>query len=328
MNSNQLAFTIPISGEMINIAEKLSQQQRNEKKTREVYLNTLALLAVEFFCQCMEIETEFSKSYGLDSVVLSLMNTASIFIKDKGLLECRPVLPREEFCEIPPEILSERIGYMVVEIDELDRQAKIVGFVESVSNEKLALSKLGSMQDFLIYLQKLQKIENYDPYNPDISEIARNQLNESIVKLSKWFKGLLDSGWESELAIAKDIPNVLDVPKDISPVNVTDKEEVGGAKIIHLMHLSEPVLLILRQTRLSPDEIEIILRLYPASESIFLLDGIKMTLLDEKDNPIRQLEKQAKASNWLQLRFKGNIGDKFSLKISFREDSVITKFII
>lgn len=32
MNSNQLAFTIPISREMINIANKLSQQQRNEQK--------------------------------------------------------------------------------------------------------------------------------------------------------------------------------------------------------------------------------------------------------------------------------------------------------
>jgi hypothetical protein len=242
------------------------------------------------------------------------MNTASIFIKDKGLLECRPVLPKEEFCEIPPEILSERIGYMVVEIDEIDRQARILGFVESVRNEKLPLTKLSSLQDFLVYLQKLQKVES--------------PINESIVKLSKWFEGLLDSGWQSELAIARDIPNLLAVTKDISPVNVTDKEEVGGARIIHLMHLSEPVLLILRQTRLSPDEIEIILRLYPASESIFLLDGIKMTLLDDKDNPIRQLEKQAKGSNWLQLRFKGNVGDEFSLKISFREDSVITKFII
>ncbi|AVH63570.1 DUF1822 family protein [Nostoc sp. 'Peltigera membranacea cyanobiont' N6] len=325
MNSNQLAFTIPISREMINIADKLSQQQRNEQKTRKVYLNTLALLAVEFFCQCMEIETEFSKSYGLDSVVLSLMNTASIFIKDKGLLECRPVLPKEEFSDIPPEILSERIGYMVVEIDEIDRQARILGFVESVTNEKLPLTKLSSLQDFLVYLQKLQKVENDAK---STAKIPVNPINESIVKLSKWFEGLLDSGWQSELAIARDIPNVLAVTKDISPVNVTDKEEVGGARIIHLMYLSEPVLLILRQTRLSPDEIEIILRLYPASESIFLLDGIKMTLLDEKDNPIRQLEKQAKGSNWLQLRFKGNVGDEFSLKISFREDSVITKFII
>lgn len=139
-----------------------------------------------------------------------------------------------------------------------------------------------------------------------------------MVKLSKWFEGVLDSGWQSELAIAK----------DVSPINVTEKEEVGGAKIIHLMHLSEPVLLILRQTRLSQDEIEIILRLYPASESIFLLDGVKMTLLDDENNPIPQLEKQAKASNWLQLRFRGNIGDKFTLKISLGEDSVIEKFII
>jgi hypothetical protein len=42
MNSNKLAFTIPISGEMINIADKLSQEKRNEQKTREVYLKTLA----------------------------------------------------------------------------------------------------------------------------------------------------------------------------------------------------------------------------------------------------------------------------------------------
>ncbi|WP_071192179.1 DUF1822 family protein [Trichormus sp. NMC-1] len=321
MNFNQLAFITPINQKMIQTAEKLSQQQRNEQKTREVYLNTLAVLVVEFFCQCMGIETEFSKSYGLDNVVISLMNTASIFIKDKGLLECRPVLPRENFCEIPPEVLSERIGYIVVEIDELDRQARILGFVESVTNEKLHLTKLISLQDFLIYLNKLQKVENYASSHPDISEIARNKLNESIVKLSKWFEGLLDNGWQSELAVAKD------VPKDISSVNVTDKEEVGGAKIVHLMHLSEPLLLILRQTRLSEDEIEIILRLYPTSESIFLLNGTKMTLLDDENNPIPQLEKQAKASNWLQLRFKGNIGDKFKLKISQGEDSFIENFI-
>jgi hypothetical protein len=327
MNFNQLAFMTPINQRMIQTAEKLSQQQRNEQKTREVYLNTLAVLVVEFFCQCMGIETEFSKSYGLDNVIISLMNTASIFIKDKGLLECRPVLPKENFCEIPPEALSERIGYIVVEIDELDRQARILGFVESVINEKLPLTKLISLQDFLVYLNKLQKVENYASSQPDISEIARNKPNESIVKLSKWFEGLLDNGWQSELAVAKDVPNILDVPKDISPVNIIDKEEVGGAKIVHLMHLSEPLLLILRQTRFSEDEIEIILRLYPTSESIFLLNGTKMILLDDENNPIPQLEKQAKASNWLQLRFRGNIGDKFKLKISQGEDSFIEDFI-
>lgn len=315
MKSNQLAFTVPINSQMIQFAENLSQQQLSERKKREIYLNTLAILAVDFYCKCMEIKTELNKSYGLDNVMLSLMNTASLFIKDKGLLECRPVLPREKYCQIPPEVTSERIGYMIVEIDDNDRKARIIGFVESVDNQdKLSLVVLRPLEDFLAYLHKLQFAE--------IAKTPVTQISESLVKLSKWFEGLLDSGWESELAFAK----------DISPINTTTeksvKQEVGGAKFIQLIHPSEPVLLILRQTRLNGDEVEIVLRLYPASESIFLLDGIQMTLLDEQDKPIPQLEKQAKASNWLQLRFKGNIGDKFSLRISLGSESITEKFVI
>ena len=311
MNSKKLVFTSPIDGKMIKIAEKLSQQQRNQQKTREVYLNTLAVLAVDFYCQCMEIETELEKSSSLDSVIPSLMNTASLFVKDKGLLECRPVLPRDEFCYIPPEVLSERIGYMVVEIDEADRQARILGFVESVQTEKLPLTRLKPLQDFLVYLRS----PVVTPVGEDIVGGAVARVGGSLVKLSEWFEGLFDKGWE------------ISVARDISPVNVTEKE-VGAAKIIRLMHLSEPVLLIIRQTRLSQDQLEIILRLYPASESIFLLDGVKMTLLDDEDNPIPKLEKQAKASNWLQLRFRGNVGDKFNLRISMAEDSITEKFVI
>ncbi|AFY99353.1 DUF1822 family protein [Calothrix sp. PCC 6303] len=322
MDANELIFTIPIDGKMFKIAEKFSQQEKNKQKSRTVYLNTLAILAVDFYCKCIGIKTEPSKSHGLDKIMSSLMNTASLFIKDKGLIECRPVLPKEELCEIPPEVLSERIGYMVVEIDEDNRQAKILGFAKSVENEKLSLTKLNSLHDFLLYLHKLEAVSVMEKSTNkvDIVDVAVSQLNTGIVKLSKWFEGLLDGGWEAELAVAKDLA--------ISPVDETEKRESGAAKFIHLQHPSEPVLLILRQTQVNQDEVEIVLRLYPASESIFLLDGIKMTLLDEEDKQIPQLKKQSKANNWLQLRFKGNVGDKFGLKISLGEDSILEKFII
>jgi len=327
MNSNQLAFTIPIDGKMFQIAEKFSQQQQNQQKSRAVYLNTLAILAVDFYCQCVGIKTEASKSHGLDNIMSSLMNTASLFIKDKGLLECRPVLPKEEFCEIPSEVLSERIGYMVVEIDEGNRQARILGFVESVEKERLPLTKLNSLGDFLIYLHKFPAVELVSEISTnkvDMVEVAVNKISTGIVKLSKWFEGLLDGGWEAELAIAKDLA----ISQDIFSANETEKRESSAAKFIYLQHSSERVLLILRQTQVSQDEVEIVLRLYPASESIFLLDGIKIALLDESNKSIPQLEKQSKASNWLQLRFKGNVGDKFSLKISLGEDNIIEYFII
>ncbi|MEO1427768.1 MAG: DUF1822 family protein [Cyanobacteria bacterium J06633_8] len=315
----KLAFTLTIDGKMINIAEKFSNMH-HAQKSREVYLNTLAVLAFNFYCQCMEIETDLDKSYGVDGIMPYLINTASLFIKDKGLLECRPVLPFQGYCHIPSEVLSERIGYVIVEIDEDNRQARILGFVESVETEKLLLNQLGSLQDFLTYLHKLQPVEvKEDTINlTGIIENAANQINEGIVKLSKWFDGILDNGWEANLAVAK----------SISPVETSANQETGAAKFIHLKHLSEALLLILRQTQMSPNEVEIVLRLYPASESIFLLDGIKMTLLDEGDQKIPQLEKKSKASNWLQLKFKGNIGDKFGLKISLEEDSILEKFVI
>ncbi|WP_414622800.1 DUF1822 family protein [Calothrix sp. CCY 0018] len=315
----KLAFTLTIDGKMINIAEKFSNMH-HAQKSQEVYLNVLAILAFNFYCQCMEIETDLDKSYGLDGIMPHLINTATLFIKDKGLLECRPVIPKQEFCQIPSEVLSERIGYVVVEIDEDNRQARILGFVESVESEKLPLNQLDSLRDFLTYLHKLEpiKVKEYASNPAGIIENATNRINEEIVKLSKWFDGILDNGWEANLAIAK----------SISPVETSANQETGAAKFIHLKHPSEPLLLILRQTQLSSNEVEIVLRLYPASESIFLLDGIKMALQDDQDKIIPQLEKQSKASNWLQLKFKGNIGDKFGLKISLEEDSILEKFVV
>ncbi|BAZ09352.1 hypothetical protein NIES4071_11600 [Calothrix sp. NIES-4071] len=147
-------ITIPIDGRMIATAEKTSLQCRNQKKARQVYLNTLAVLAVDFYCQCMDIETDITKSSGLNNILLSLMDTAGLFIKDKGLLECRPVLTQEDFCYIPAEVREDRIGYMVIEINEVERKATILGFIQLVHNQKLYLNSLQSLEDFLVYLNK------------------------------------------------------------------------------------------------------------------------------------------------------------------------------
>lgn len=302
-------ITIPIDGRMIANAQKISLQHRNQTKANQVYFNTLAVLAVDFYCQCIDIETDIAKSSGLNNILTPLMDTAGLFIKDKGLLECRPVLKNQDFCYIPTEVREDRIGYIGVEIDEVERRATILGFVESIENENLPLTSLEPLEDFLFYLHKLQK-----PVD------IRHNIERTIVKLSQWFDGLFDLGWQSELAVAKKITPV-------NAINVTEKLEVTGAKIIKITNLSEPVLLILHQSQVE-DEVEIVLRLYPASESVFLIDGIKMTLFDAHKNPIPRLENISKSSNWLQLRFKGNIGDSFSLQVSLGAEAVVEEFVI
>ncbi len=304
-------ITIPIDGRMIAKAEKISLQHRSTEKSRQSYLNTLAVLAVDFYCKCIDIETDIPKSSGLNNILNSLLDTAGLFIKHKGLLECLPVLPKQDECYIPPEVKEGCIGYMGVEINEVERKATILGFIKSVHSQRLLLTSLQPLEDFLFYLHKLQQPSSIN---------VKLDIENTIVQLSKWFDGLFDLGWQSELAVAKSIA-------PINTINVTKRTEITGAKIIKMTNLSEPVLLILHQLQVE-DEVEIVLRVYPASESIFLIDGIKMTLLDIDNHPIPRLENVSKSSNWLQLRFKGNVGDKFGLKLSLDTEAVVEQFVI
>jgi len=326
MNKIQrFTFPVPINAEMLKIAEQLKQQQNTQKKQQEVYLNTLAVLAVNFYCQCMEIETELGKSLSLDSIVPTFMNVADLKIKKKGRLECRPVLPGEKVCYIPSEVWSERIGYIVVEIDEKLKKAKLLGFVDKIEREEVSLHELRSLTDFLellIYLEDL-KPNSVEAPVPTLVKSTTTKLEENLVQLNQWFANLFDGGWQlEELTFAGAIT------REISSSYLTEKPEVNGAKIIRFMLMPQAMVLTLRQKKISHDKIEILLKLYPATESIYLPDGVKMTVLDREGKPIPNLNKEAKSKTWLQLKFKGNLGDRFSLKVSLGEDSITENFLI
>jgi Protein of unknown function (DUF1822). len=61
---------------------------------------------------------------------------------------------------------------------------------------------------------------------------------------------------------------------------------------------------------------------------MYLPDGVQLTVLDETGNPIPQLEAQARADNWIQLKFTGEPGDQFSVKVSLEESSITEHFLI
>ena len=48
----------------------------------------------------------------------SLTDIAGLVVKDCGKLECHPVLPNSDFCYIPAEVWSDRIGYIAVQFDQ------------------------------------------------------------------------------------------------------------------------------------------------------------------------------------------------------------------
>jgi hypothetical protein len=66
--------------------------------------------AVDFYMQCLEVETDVEKSDSRNPISLKFMDVADLPVKQLGKLECRPVLPDAQVCQIPAEIFSDRMG--------------------------------------------------------------------------------------------------------------------------------------------------------------------------------------------------------------------------
>jgi Protein of unknown function (DUF1822) len=157
-------LTLPIGPEAHRNAQKLSQQQTNTKQAKQVYLNALAVHAVNVYFQCMEIETDLAASEIWNPAVQKFMDIADLEVQDIGKLECRWVGPGEYFVSIPAEVRSDRIGYVAVQMAESLKEAKLLGFMKKVDREKIAVSELEAMENLLEYLHELKplNLENSD----------------------------------------------------------------------------------------------------------------------------------------------------------------------
>ncbi|NEQ12058.1 MAG: DUF1822 family protein, partial [Moorea sp. SIO4E2] len=178
--TEKLAFSVPITRDWYQLAETFSQEQHEPDKAQDVYLNTLAVYAVNFYLQCMEVETDLAASDSSNPALRSLMNVSDLMVKGWGKLECRPVLPGDLVCDIPPESRQERVGYVVVEINQPNNQAKLLGFAKTALGGSLEISKIDSLEELIKQLPE-----------------PLPELESNVVNLLEWFKGNFEVGWQS-----------------------------------------------------------------------------------------------------------------------------------
>lgn len=150
-------FTVPLSSKQHHLAEQLCYRQNNREKAKQVYLNTLAVFAVDFYLRCMMIETDWEASLSWDLVTRTLIDVADLKVTRIGTLECRPVLPEQQVVQIPPEVRSDRIGYIAVRIDKSLKKAKLLGFSKTAPlTGELHISELQSLEALLRHIEEVQ----------------------------------------------------------------------------------------------------------------------------------------------------------------------------
>jgi Protein of unknown function (DUF1822) len=314
---DDLGIKLPISQTAFTIAQQFANQQPNFAKAEQVRLNTLAVWVVNDYLQMMEIPTNLNTSDSWNPIMQLCANVADLEIPLVGRLECRPIQLHEQECLMPPETWEERVGYVVVQIDESLQEANLLGFIRKVNAEVLPLNQLQSLEALIDRIAQLKT----SPVQP-------------LVNLSQWFMNQFEAGWQT----VESLRDLLDsTPAYAFRGGVTTEETSPNqpqiatkrAKLIDLgIQIDNyPVMLIVEISPEANIKTSIRLQLHPTSSQIYLPEGVKLTVLDESGDVF--LEAQARsADNYIQLQFRGDIQERFSVQISLGDMSFIEHFLI
>jgi hypothetical protein len=311
-------FKVPLVQKIHQLAEHFSLQQ-TVPKARQVYFNTLAVYAVEFYLKCLGIESVWQASDSWDLLMQTFMDVADLVVPGVGKLECRPVLAGKQSIYIPSDVSSDRIAYIVVQFDSLLKIATILGFVETVRfEEELPFSELQLLKKLPIHIKKVKEAQ---------------LLNRKPTRLSLWFEDVFDVNWLSPLSLF----NSLAIDATCSARNTELIKEnalesflsrISRGRLIDLgVQMSSHLLaLVITITPGENSEIDILARVCP-TRSITLPKNLKFTILDETEKVC--LEACAReVDNWMQLEFTGKPGESFSIKLALEDASITEHFVI
>jgi len=310
-----LAFSVPLTLKAHRAAERFRQQQADAQKAKQVYLNTLAVYAVNFYLGCLGIETDLESGESWDPVEQTLADTGALIVKGQGKLECRPVLPNQKVCSVPSEVWTDRIGYVAVQLNPELTQATLIGFASTVTVEELPLTELESLAVCIQHLNQLK----------------RQKLAKKRVQLSQWLHNVFDAGWEAvETLLAPQQPELAFQFRSAIGVKPISPGSPGigiaRGKAIDLERAGEQVALFVGLAPSATQEIDISVEVRPRGRQMYLPQDLQLMVLDNVGEPVMQAN--ARSTKNIQLEFSGETGESFSVKVALGDVSVTEAFLI
>jgi Protein of unknown function (DUF1822) len=314
---DDFALKLPISQIARITAQQFANQQPNPEKAEQVRLNTLAVWVVNDYLQMMDIPTDLQASDSWNPIMRLCANIADLEVPSIGRLECRPVRQHQQVCSIPPETWEERVGYLAVQFDESLLEARLLGFIPSVATETLPLSQLQPLEAFIDHIWELRQ-----------SSVT------SLVNLSQWFAGIFETGWqtiESLWNLPELRPNYAFRSTETVELDALNQPEsmTKRAKLIDLgiQILNQPVMLIVEISPEKDQQTSIHLQLHATGNQIYLPPGVHLTVLDSSGAVFLDAQSR-KSDNYIQLKFRGEPTEEFSVRVALDNTSITEYFRI
>lgn len=288
---------IPLGIQAHRLAGQFAAEQTTKEKSKQVYLNTLAVYAVHRYLKWLGIETNLSQSDCWNPILRNRWNVADLVIPDIGKLECRPVLPGETTVSLPPEVTEERIGYLAIQFSDRLDKVQLLGFTKTPVAEVLEISRLGSFDELI------------DVISPTVIPLP----TVKPLKLEDLEK-LFDETWQP-------VEPVLTI-RGIE----TQEDEIERVKRIDLGLLvdRQQVDLVATISLEENQEVRFLFRVRPTEKNEFLPPGLKLKVILESDS--EEVEAQ-EADSWIQLALTELPGKLITVQISLGDESVTEEFV-
>lgn len=319
--NESLTFTVPLSFEAHDLAERFRRGQSSPQKAKQVYLNTLAVYAVDFYLRCLGVETEADKSDSRNPLCLKFMSVADLWVKSIGRLECCPVLPESTIMHIPEEVRADRVGYVAVKLDQSLKQATLVGFTPTAVAE-LPLSQLRALAEFPGYLQQ---------FRPFRIPVNLGRWLDSLKGEPSSPNELIPAGTESDDSLGEGWQKLeaLFSPEELAPEFMMRSSLVERGKQVCLATqiTQQTIVLVVNLNPQSEKDINIIIQIHPKSGQLYLPETLQVSILDEQQIAVMQATTSSTNQN-IHFDFNAEPGERFSVQMTLGETSVIEDFVI
>lgn len=315
-----VSFSVPLALTAHGQADRFRRSQKTPQKGKQVYLNTLAVYAVNFYLQCLGFETELEKGDSWNPSLQTLMDVADLTVKPYGKIECRPVLPQATTLCIPPEVWEGRISYIAVRLNASLREATLLGFLPSVQTREVSLSQLQDLDKLVKSWQQKHHSEG-----------------DRTINLSQWLDNLFEAGWQTletflgsnsgNFAVALRSSSVDGQPIVQGAKSIDWEIETGNRSAVLLVGLFPEADDTAKGNRLR-ERWGIRVQLHPQPGHPYLRENLTLSLQSIEGEIMREVT-SGSGDNFIQLpRFKCDRGDSFTIVVRWGNHSVSQNFTV
>ena len=204
---------IPLEQTARNLALQFASEQANPQKGKRVYFNTLAVWAVNYFLEWMELETDLDGGDSWHPGMRAILDVADLVLPGIGKIECCPVMLGETAISLP-EVRENRIAYLAVGFAEPFDKVKLLGFIPAVETmeetEEISLTNLKPIEELLDYLDRIELaipllqgeieelLSDLAADDPVQARVRENLQNKSISEIVAILNGVYRSSEKSD----------------------------------------------------------------------------------------------------------------------------------